>query len=308
MAIQERINRCLMAVIEFDQVFKVFGTKEAVQDVTFRLEAGQAVALLGPNGAGKTTSIQMMLGLLKPTRGRVELFSHDPADPASHDRIGVVLQNVSVPERLKVKECLNLFRGFYARPKSLDELLDLGGLAEDADAMAHALSGGKTRRLQFALAMAGNPDVLFMDEPTVGMDVTSKRHFWDALRGFVSAGKTLVLTTHDLQEADLMTDRILVMNHGRIIADAPPEEIKMQFGGRQVKFSSGETGLAENMKGWPGVLDIQVAGRQLAVLTQDSDALLKRLFLDGHDIRDVEVGGGGLEEAFVRLTREDTPV
>lgn len=291
------------AFIEFDQVSKHFGARAAVDHVSFTLHGGEAIALLGPNGAGKTTSIQMMLGLLRPSVGKVKLFGHDPADPQSHERIGVVLQNVSVPERLRVRECLNLFRGFYTTPRSLEELLHLSGLEEDANAMAHLLSGGKTRRLQFALAMTGNPDVLFLDEPTVGMDVGSKRHFWDALRSFVGAGHSLILTTHDLKEADLITDRIMVMNHGKVVADAPPEQIKMQFGGREVRFVTDDTVFIDEIKRWPEVLDVQIAGRQVSVLTADSDATLKAIFVQGRAVRDVEVTGGGLEDAFFRLTQ-----
>lgn len=292
------------AVVELDQVTKTFGHKTAVDEVSFKLLAGQAVALLGPNGAGKTTSIQMMLGLLKPSRGTVRMFQHDPTNPRLHERIGVVLQNVSVPERLRVRECLDLFRAFYPSPRSLDDLLEMSGLGDDADTMAHMLSGGKMRRLQFALAMAGNPDVVFMDEPTAGMDVSSRRHFWDALRSFVGQGKTLILTTHDLNEADLVTDRILVMNHGRIVADAPPERIKMEFGGRTIQFVTDDTTWAQELWEWDEIGDLQVAGRQVTVLTRDSDATLRRLYKEDCDIKDVQVGGGGLEEAFVRLTRE----
>lgn len=308
MAVKRVSGPKAMTVVELDRVSKHFGRKTAVADVSFTLSAGEAVALLGPNGAGKTTSIQMMLGLLRPSRGAVRLFSDDPTNPRIHARIGVVLQNVSVPERLKVRECVNLFRAFYAHPLSLDALIQMSGLEEDVEAMAHLLSGGKMRRLQFALAMAGDPDVVFMDEPTAGMDVASKRHFWDALRTFVGAGKSLILTTHDLNEADLITDRILVMNHGRIIADAPPEQIKMQFGGRTVQFLANDAQIDAALKTWPEVTDVQVAGRQVSVLTVDSDVTLRRLFQEDWDIRDVQVGGGGLEEAFVRLTREEESV
>lgn len=296
------------AVVALEGVTKHFGRRTAVDQVSMEIGQGQAVALLGPNGAGKTTSIAMMLGLLHPTSGRVRLLGGDPSDAKSREKIGVVLQNVSVPDRLRVRECLNLFRGFYARPRAVSELLQMGGLEEDAETMAHLLSGGKTRRLQFALAMAGDPEVLFMDEPTVGMDVGSKRQFWDALRAFVGQGRTMILTTHDLHEADAMTDRVMVMHHGRIIADAPPEAIKTEFGGRQITLVAGDIGVDKILRGWPEVMDVQLSGRQVTVLTQDSDATLRRLFRDGHDVKDVLVSGGGLEEAFVRLTREEVEV
>lgn len=288
-----------------DCVTKHFGDRAAVQDVSLTVERGQAVALLGPNGAGKSTSIAMVLGLLQPTHGTVRLFGGPPNRAVAHENIGVVLQNVSVPDRLRVSECLNMVRGFFARPLTLDELLALSGLEGDRHTMAHLLSGGKMRRLQFALAMAGNPDMLFLDEPTVGMDVASKRHFWAALRRFVHDGKTLLLTTHDLQEADMMTDRVVVMQGGRIIQDAPPERIKMEFGHRQVRFVTDDPALVNVLLSWEGVSDVAASGREVTVMTRDSDFLLRRLIGEQWDIRDVRVGGGGLEDAFLRLTREE---
>lgn len=161
------------------------------------------------------------------------------------------------------------------------------------------------RRLQFALAMAGNPDMLFLDEPTVGMDVASKRHFWETLRQFVHDGKTLLLTTHDLQEADMMTDRVVVMRAGRIIQDAPPERIKMEFGERQVRFVTNDPAWVEGLLSWESVSDVATSGREVAIMTRDSDAVLRRLIGEQWDIRDIRVEGGGLEDAFLKLTREE---
>lgn len=295
----------LSSVVIMDRVAKQFGNQEAVSDVSLTVEHGQAVALLGPNGAGKSTTIAMMLGLIEPTRGTVRLFDGPPNRAAAHENIGVVLQNVSVPDRLRVWECLNLVRGFFARPLTLEELLALSGLEGDRNTMAHLLSGGKTRRLQFALAMAGNPDLLFLDEPTASMDVASKRQFWDALRRFVREGKTLLLTTHDLKEADMMTDRVVVMHRGRIIQDAPPERIKMEFGDRQVRFVTDDPALAGALSGWEGISEVAASGREVTVTTRDSDAVLRRLIVEHWDVRDIRVGGGGLEEAFLRLTAEE---
>ncbi|KUO96430.1 ABC transporter ATP-binding protein [Ferroacidibacillus organovorans] len=294
----------MSTVIEMENVSKVFGKKRAVHSMSFVMERGHAVALLGPNGAGKTTSIAMMLGLTKPTSGRVRLFDGDPKTAAAHERIGVMLQEVSVPPRLSVRETIDMFRGFYPRPLPTDRLLQVSGLTEDQKTMAQKLSGGKMRRLQFTLALAGDPDVLFLDEPTVGMDVASRRAFWDEVRTFLRAGKTLMLTTHDLQEADMLADRIVVMQNGAVIADAPPESIKMQFGGRTVSFVAGSDIDFERLRRLPDVTDVQTVGRQVTVRTQNSDALLKTLILESWDIRDIQVHGGGLEDAFVRLTEE----
>lgn len=290
-------------VVSLRHVSKTFGRRVAVHDVSLEIFAGQAVAILGPNGAGKTTSMQMMLGLVQPTRGTVELLGRRPGDFGVRDRIGAVLQNVSVPERLKVWECLNLVRGLYSQPCPLDELLTIGGLHDDRNVLAQTLSGGKTRRLQFALAMAGNPSVLFLDEPTVGMDVASRRHFWDAIRKLVDEGRTVLLTTHDLQEADLMTDRVILMDNGKVMADAEPERIKMEFGERRVRFVLSDMTRVEELRNFGAVQDIQTSGRLVTVATHDSDAVLKRLILDNWDVRDIRVEGTDLEDAFVHLTR-----
>ncbi len=286
-------------------VTKSYGMRKAVNEMDLFIEKGSAVALLGPNGAGKTTSIAMMLGLVRPTSGRVQLFSEDPSKAKVHEKIGVMLQDVSVPDRLTVRETIDLFRGFYPRSLSTQKLLQISGLTEDAQTMASKLSGGKTRRLQFALALAGDPEVLFLDEPTVGMDVASRRTFWEELRSFIAAGKTMLLTTHDLQEADLLADRVVVMQLGRIIADDAPEKIKMQFGGRQVSFVAGDAVLLEELSKLPEVTQLQTVGRKVTLYTQDSDALVKRLILAQWDIRDIQISGGGLEDAFVRLTEQD---
>ncbi|PWI58026.1 ABC transporter ATP-binding protein [Sulfoacidibacillus thermotolerans] len=285
-------------------VTKQFGQKTAVRDVTMKIAKGSAVALLGPNGAGKTTSIAMMLGLIRPTRGVVTLFGGDPLASEQHAHIGVMLQGVSVPDRLTVVETIQLFRGFYKKPLAIDRLLTAAGLEEDARVMANRLSGGKMRRLQFALALAGNPEVLFLDEPTVGMDVTARRHFWDELRRFIASGKTLLLTTHDLQEADLVADRVIVMNKGRIIADAAPESIKMQFAGRQISFVAGVHLDLQKLTKLPDVIEIKTAGRQVTIRTNNSDGLLRTLIMEQWEISDIQVTGGGLEEAFMRLTTE----
>ncbi len=292
------------AVIEMVQAVKEYHGQAAVRGMDLQIPRGQAFALLGPNGAGKTTSIAMMLGLTRPSRGKVRLFGQNPQAARSHENIGVMLQTVSVADRLTVSESLNLFRGFYARPLPLDHLLSIAGLEGDARKMAGKLSGGKTRRLQFAIAMAGDPQAVFLDEPTAGMDVSSKRHFWEALRVFIAENKTLVLTTHDLQEADVVADRVVVMNSGEVIADATPAQIKMEFGGRQISFVTDSPQKAQELKRWDNVLDVHVAGRQVTLHTQDSDTLLRQLIQQNWEMKDILVSGGSLEEAFVHMTQE----
>jgi ABC-2 type transport system ATP-binding protein len=295
----------MSTVVDMAEVTKSFKGRPAVDNLTIRIDSGSVVSLLGPNGAGKTTTIAMMLGLLQPSRGKVALFGGDPALARHHERLGVMLQGVSVPDRLTVVETINLFRGFYRTPLPTERLLAAGDLMSEAKTMANKLSGGKMRRLQFALALAGNPDVLFLDEPTVGMDVSARRHFWDELRTFVGAGKTLLLTTHDMQEVDLLSDRVIVMHRGKVLVDTTPERMKLEFSGRQVSFAPGPRFDRELAQSAPEVTSIAQTGRRIALRTNDSDTLLRRLVMDAWDVSEIEVSGGGLEDAFVQLTEPE---
>jgi ABC-2 type transport system ATP-binding protein len=292
-------------VVDMVEVTKSFKGRPAVDNLTIRIDSGSVVSLLGPNGAGKTTTIAMMLGLLQPSRGKVALFGGDPALSRHHQRLGVMLQGVSVPDRLTVVETINLFRSFYRTPLPTERLLAAGDLTSEAKTMANKLSGGKMRRLQFALALAGNPDVLFLDEPTVGMDVSARRHFWDELRTFVGAGKTLLLTTHDMQEVELLSDRVIVMHRGKVLVDTTPERMKLEFSGRQVSFAPGSRFDRDLAQSAPEVTSIVQIGRRIALRTNDSDTLLRRLVMDAWDVSEIEVSGGGLEDAFVHLTEQE---
>lgn len=292
-------------VIEFQNVSKVFKESQpAVDNMTLQIQPGTAVACLGPNGAGKSTSISMMLGLLKPTSGTVKLFGGNPDSRRLHQRLGVMLQGVSVLDRLTVRETINLVRSYFANPLAIKHLLKVADLENEADKLATKLSGGQMRRLQFALALVGNPDVLFLDEPTVGMDFSSKQIFWQELRQFITRGKTLLLTTHDLHEADSIADRVIVINQGKIIADDTPEQLKMTHAGRQVSFVPGTGVSREVIQQLPGVISFREEGRQIIIRTTNSDQLLTQVIKQDWDISDIQVFGGGLEDAYVQLIGE----
>lgn len=243
-----------------------------------------------------------MLGLLSPTSGQVRLYGGDPRRARTRTHIGVMLQGVSVVDRLSVMETVNLFRSFYPHPLPAKHLLRAAQLEDKANARASGLSGGQMRRLQFALSLAGDLEVLFLDEPTVGMDVSARRAFWEELRSFLATGRTLLLTTHDLQEADSVADRVVVMDQGQILADDAPEQLKMAFAGRQVSFVAGQEVVVSDLNGLPEVLDVQVNGRHVMVQTRNSDRFLRDLLNRYEQVSDVLVSGGGLEDAFMRLT------
>ncbi|MBT2289948.1 ABC transporter ATP-binding protein [Paenibacillus albidus] len=225
------------SVIEMNGVSKIFRDKKAVDGVSFTIAKGSVTAILGPNGAGKTTAIAMLLGLLEPTGGSATVFGKHPKDPAVRENTGAMLQEVSVMDRLKVKEILALIRGYYQKPADWEFLIRSTGLSPaDMNRYAEKLSGGQKRSLAFALALAGDPDLLFFDEPTVGLDITAPRRFWETVRGLAEQGKTILFTTHYLQEAEGIADRIQLFSRGSLVADGSPDEIKSRIVKRSVSF------------------------------------------------------------------------
>src|SRR5262249_28693980 len=206
-------------VAQFEDVSKNFGTVRALTDFNFTVRAGQLTALLGPNGAGKTTAIKLLLGLLRPTAGKVAVFGGDPCKIATRTRVGAMLQVGRVPETLRVREHIDLFSSYYPKPLGMAEALAIAGIEDIAHRQFGDLSGGQKQRVLFALAICGDPDLLFLDEPTVGLDVEARHLLWHEIRAMLGRGKTVVLTTHYLEEADALADRIAVINKGSIIAE-----------------------------------------------------------------------------------------
>jgi ABC-2 type transport system ATP-binding protein len=281
-----------------------YGSIEALSDVTFELDAGQVTALLGPNGAGKTTIVRLLAGLVRPTRGRAVLFGGDPQNVESRRRLGVMLQVARVPETLTVSEHITLFSSYYPSPLPLPTVLRLTGLESVADRRYGKLSGGQQQRTLFALAVCGNPGLLFLDEPTVGMDVESRRQFWSTIRELAASGRSILLTTHYLEEADALATRIVVLNRGRVIADGTPATIKQQAAGRQIRC---RTRLSEAVLALlPGVQRATLeAGGQATLMAADSDCALRALLAADESASDIEVRSAGLEEAFLALTAAD---
>ncbi|UVI30813.1 ABC transporter ATP-binding protein [Paenibacillus spongiae] len=294
----------MAAAIQLDNVSKSFRSKKAVDRLSLTIEQGSVVALLGPNGAGKTTTVSMILGLQQPTEGTVKLLGGDPQDAGVRNRIGAMLQEVSVVDSLKVAETINLFRSYYDHPLPLERLLQVSNLEAERNKLASALSGGQQRRLGFALALAGDPDVLFLDEPTVGMDVTSRQLFWETVRAMAGRGRTIVLTTHYLEEADSVADRIVVINNGQLVADGTPSEIKAGTNGRVISFTAGSSVTTELLRTIPGVGEIEWNHNRVKLKSADTDRLIASLIHHGIEMRDIEIVSGGLEEAFQALVNK----
>jgi ABC-2 type transport system ATP-binding protein len=281
-------------------VTKKYGSVEALKGVSFDIELGEVVAMLGPNGAGKTTSISLLLGMRNPTSGKALLFGLDPKDLNARSRVGVMLQESGIPQMLKVREIVDLFRSYYPKPMARDRAIAMAGLEEKANALVKELSGGQRQRLYFALAVCGDPEVLFLDEPTVGMDVEGRRSFIERIAEFAGLGRTVVLTTHYLEEADQLAKRVIVIDRGLVIADASPQEIKSKVAGKRVRFKS--AALTEKDFDGLAVTSAGIEDHTVQLLTNEPEAVLKELFQRGIDISELEVAGADLEDAFISMT------
>ena len=286
---------------------KTFGKARALNGVSLTVGQGETVALLGPNGAGKTTAISLMLGLRRPTSGGALLFGRDPRDLASRLRTGVMLQESGVPDTLKVGEVIALFRRLYPQSLTVEAALAAAGLESKATALVTGLSGGQKQRLYFALSIVGDPDLLFLDEPTVGLDVEARQVFWSYINGLVDRGKTIVLTTHYLEEADALADRIVVIDRGHVIAEGTPAAIKARVGGKTVRFRA--AGLDEGrVAALSGVGGVRRTGDMYEFYTLRPEDALGRLIAARVAMSDLEVVSAGLEEAFLAITREQEGV
>ena len=294
------------AAVELIGAHKSYGTVEALKGVDLAIQPGELVAMLGPNGAGKTTSINLMLGLRRPTKGRALLFGMEPADRRARSRSGVMLQESGVSGALTVRELVDLFRSYYPGPMPAERAIAMAGLEEQSRVQSSKLSGGQRQRLYFALAVCGDPELIFLDEPTVGMDVEGRRAFLKSIREFGDAGRTIVLTTHYLEEADELAERIVVVDRGVVIADATPREIKSRVAGKRVTFTA-DRALTESDFGGMPFSRLEIEGSRVRLLSNEPEAVLGPLFRGGLAIRDLEVVGADLEEAFLSLTSHQRP-
>ncbi|WP_151771063.1 ABC transporter ATP-binding protein [Streptomyces abyssomicinicus] len=288
-------------VVVFTGAVKEFGAVRAVDGLDLTIGRGERVALLGRNGAGKSTSIGLLLGLDDPTAGSVRLCGVPPVQAVRDGRVGAMLQDFKPVSRATVRELVSFVAGTYPAPLPVDEVLELAGLTELAGRRADKLSGGQAQRVSFAVAMAGDPDLLVLDEPTAALDVQARRAFWASMRTFTDRGKTVLFSTHHLEEADQNSDRIVVIDRGRLIADGSSAEIKRTVGVGVVSFDLPSGPLPSGLEDLPGVVSVEVAGGRVRLRTSDSDATvgaLPRLVAP----RGLEIAAAGLEDAFLSLT------
>jgi ABC-2 type transport system ATP-binding protein len=283
---------------------KTYGDVVAVHDLNLDVRSGELLALLGPNGAGKTTLVRMLLGLARPDAGSVSVFGADPWQGQIQTRLGALLQVGRVPETLKVREHIDLFSSYYPHPLPLQETLQIAGLTDIKDRPFGELSGGQKQRVLFAIAICGDPDLLFLDEPTVGLDVEARRLMWAQIRLLIDRGKTVLLTTHYLNEADALADRILVLNKGAIVAEGTPAEIKARAMGKQIRCTSRLA--IEEVRQITGVLSVKADRNAFELQVNAAEPVVRELLQRDTWLADLEITNAGLEEAFLALTQDHT--
>jgi ABC-2 type transport system ATP-binding protein len=289
-------------VASLEGVNKNYGTVQALRGVDFRVRAGEVVALLGTNGAGKTTAVKLLLGLMQTNSGRARVFGGDPTNPENRMRTGAMLQVGRVPETLRVREHIDLFSSYYQKPMTSADVLAAVGLETLRDRKFGDLSGGQRQRVLFALAICGDPDLLFLDEPTVGLDVDARRMLWDEIRKMIARGKTVLLTTHYLQEADALADRVAVINQGEIIAEGTPSEIKAKTAGKRIRCI---TNLSINtLRQIPGVTEVKEDRDAVEIHTAEAESVVRELLARDAELCGLEITSTGLEEAFLALTHD----
>jgi ABC-2 type transport system ATP-binding protein len=292
-----------LAAVSADSLTKSFGSVRAVDGISLDVQPGEIVAFLGPNGAGKTTTIDMFLGLTKPDSGSVSIFGRSPRNAIAHGLVSAVMQTGGLLQDVTVRETVQLTATLFSDPRPVDEVLARAGILDIGDRLVKKASGGQQQRLRFAMALLSDPGLLILDEPTTGMDVEGRREFWSAIRQDAERGRTVIFATHYLDEADAYADRIVLVRHGRVVADGSAAEIKGLSAGRTVRASV--TGVDQAaLAALPGVDSVELRADSALIRTRDSDAVARYL-LTTTDASDVEITSHNLEEAFIALTSDN---
>jgi ABC-2 type transport system ATP-binding protein len=282
-----------------------YGDTVAVDGLDLTVPAGQTVALLGPNGAGKSTTVNAVLGLLRPDAGRIRVLDRAPQDAIRAGGVGAMLQHGGLPSEARVGEVIDLVRRSFPTAWPLDDLAATAGIEGLLARPVDALSGGQRQRVLLALALAGEPPLLLLDEPTSAMDVEGRRAFWTTMRGLAGRGHTVVFATHHLEEADAAADRVVVVAGGRVIADGSAAQLKAGGATRRITFT---TGPGRDVDALPAVRSSSRQGSTVTLTTADAEATLRALLADGVPLPDLEVRGASLEDAVLTLTSSATPI
>ena len=289
-------------IATLDSVSKRYGAVLALDRVSIQVRRGEVLAVLGPNGAGKTTAISLLLGLLQPDTGSAQVFGEAPQSLAARRSIGAMRQTSGGPGRRCVGELIRLFCGYYPRPRSVADTVALAGVSDLLPRRYGTLSGGQQRRVQFALAICGNPQILFLDEPTTGLDVEARTTLWKTMRRLVADGCAVVLTTHYLEEAEALADRVDVLAKGRIVAAGSVQQIRARVAQRRIRCISKLA--SEAISRWPEVRSVARVGERIEIVTDSAETVVRQLLFEDCDLSELEVQRAGLAEAFVEITRE----
>lgn len=294
-----------MHLARMEGVFKSFGTTTALDGFDMQVHAGELVALLGENGAGKTTAIQLMLGLLSADAGQIRLFGHPPGTMEARRQLGVMMQEVFLAPELKVSELLTLFSSYYPDGYTADEIMEFTNTTALADRRYGHLSGGQKRQVQFAIALCGRPKLLFLDEPTVGLDVQARQALWDKVRLLLKSGCSILLTTHYLEEAEALADRIVVLAKGRVVSTGTVKEVTQLISTRRITCTTSLS--AEEVATWPGVAlaTVENGSLVLTVSHAELETITRRLLAEDSNLADLDVSQAGLADAFIKITQEN---
>ncbi|MGC4111562.1 MAG: ABC transporter ATP-binding protein [Nocardioides sp.] len=292
--------------VRISGVTKDFGDVHAVRGIDLTLEPGEIVAFLGPNGAGKTTTIDMVLGLSQPTTGEVEVLGLHPRQAIARGLVSAVMQTGGLLKDLSVRETVAYMASLFADTAPVDEVLHTAGIESIADRKVGKCSGGEQQRLRFAMALLSDPALLLLDEPTTGMDVEGRRTFWSAIRADAEKGRTVLFATHYLEEADQYADRIVLISHGKIVADGTGSQIKALAAGRTIRATLPGASTSA-LTALPGVESVDIRGDAVYIHAKDTDAIARHL-LTTTDAHDLEITARGLEDAFLSLTGDDHDV
>jgi ABC-2 type transport system ATP-binding protein len=296
------MNTATQTVAQLRKASKSYGKVKALDAVDLTVRRGEVLALLGPNGAGKTTAISLLLGLLQADSGHVTLFDQEPSSLPARRRIGAMLQTAGVPDTITVAELITLFRSYYPAPHTFADIAALAGVDDILKRRYGKLSGGQQRKVQFALAITGNPEILFLDEPTTGLDINARETLWKTIRTLSADGCAIVLTTHYLEEAEALANRVCVLAHGRVVAEGDVQQIRARVSQRRIScVSSLEPSVISR---WPNVRNATRESNRIEIVTDSAEAIVRRLLNEDTGLSELEVRRAGLAEAFVEITKE----
>ncbi|HUK02933.1 MAG TPA: ABC transporter ATP-binding protein [Steroidobacteraceae bacterium] len=281
---------------------KRFGATTALTGIDLRIEPGRITALLGPNGAGKSTSIALLLGLLEPDSGRAELFGESPLRIEVRQRLGLMLQSAALPETLRVRELLSMTSKYYPQPLALAECAATAAVTDLLPRFYGRLSGGQQRRVQFAVAICGRPELLVLDEPTVGLDITARTAVWQSVRSLAAAGCAVLLSTHHLEEAEALADHVAVIMQGRVVASGTVSEVRAHGIHRRIRCVTSVS--AEDVRKWEDVRAVERRQQRLDIETVNAEAIVRRLLIADPHLAELEVLQAGLAEALAAITQE----